>query len=238
MSQQIGLTPATEEAYNVLVGNANLAGHGAGEILSRMTPDSDRINLAGLPQIFDADFTSTGAGGDALRRTEDAVYDRYARTMDPEQEAARRRTDVTLATRGLPTGSRAWLKAQDQLGAMQDRARQDARDASVVAGNSLQSQLFGESVTNRQQAYNEQAAERAATMQRLAALIGISQGGVPSAASPQAAQMQIAPVDVAGIQQGAFGVKSANAASENQAKSQAAAAATAMAVAGASAAGF
>lgn len=239
-TQNVQLGAPEQRAYNAAVLNAGIAGEKAGDIIANnMGNDVERINLAGLPQLFSADFGATrggadGPGAEALQRTEDATYRRYARTLDPEQEAARRANDVMLDTRGIPLGGEAWLKAQDRIDRSQNTQRQDARDAAVGAGNAFQNQLFNQSAAARQMSYGQQAAERTykdqTIAQRLASLIGIGQGGIPSAAGQQTAQMSIAPVDVAGINQGNYGARSANAASENQAKTQAAGAATAIAV--------
>ncbi len=243
VTQIITLNPEEQALYTRAIGNARAAGDQAGNILSQNDlAHVDRINLAGLPQLFSADFGAGRGEGDALQNTEDAVFRRYARTLDPEQELQREREDTQLAVRGIPIGSEAWMRAKDRLDRSQASQRADARDAAVLAGNTLQNQLFNQSMARRQLGYNEQAAERSyldqTLNQRLAALLAASQGGIPSVTTSPSAQMNISPVDIVGLNNAAFQANAANAASNNQATNAAVGATAAIAAAGLGAAGF
>lgn len=230
-SQSINLNPNEKAAYDEAIGTALTAGRRANSLTSEL--DTNGLNIAGLPQLYAA---HTGDPSADLRRTEDAVYSRYARTLDPEQAMERERNDVSLSTTGIPVGSPAWVTAMNRLDRSQASTRQDARDASVAAGNQLQGQLFGqdstrfnESLQGRQQNINEQLARAQDLRQQLAALVAMGQGGIPNAAAPQSAQMQISPSDITGPTQANYAARQANAASNNQASTQAATTAASMA---------
>lgn len=241
--QVIDLDPAERGVYDQAVANSGQAGGLAGRALAQMDPS--QVGITGLPQLFAANFVNDGEGGgsggeghseggsgsSALDQAQEATYRRYARTLDPEQALQSERRTVDLDSRGIPVGSDAWVKANNQLDLSQNSARQDARDASVASGNALQAQLFGQSLAAR----NQMDSERSSQIQRLASLMSLGQGGIPSVGAPQSAGMGISPVDIAGINQGSYNASAAKAQSNNQATNVAAGATTAALIAGISA---
>lgn len=237
-TQVVSLDAPNQALYDQNLGNSNAASGKAGTIIAGLDPNG--VNIAGLPKLaYDIgqggqlimggsgdDVMTGGAGtdynfGQDSRKAEDAVYNRYARTLDPQQAAETRATDDKLANMGLPIGSEAYNYEKNRVQAGQDKARQDARDASVTAGNAVQQQIFGQGLSRaglrnsaQQQEFGENMSNQNLIRQTLAQLLGASSQQMPGA--PTTAQQGIAPVDVAGITQGNANTRAANAASQNQ----------------------
>lgn len=207
-TQVTSLNKPEQYLYDKGIATATTAGNKAFDLLSGL--NFNGTSITGLPQL------STDFGKDA-QDAETAVYNRYARTLDPEQAAQSRANETKLATSGLPVGSEAWVTAMNRLDRSQAGTRQDARDASVAAGNALQAQRFGESSQARSQAYSE-------FTNTLAQLLGASTGQIVQPGAPSTAQMQVAPADITGPTQAGYNAKVANTQSNNQSTGQALAA--------------
>lgn len=154
--------------------------------------DQGALNFDGLTEL------PTDLNGN-LQQTQDAVYRRNTQYLDPQFANAQHDLDEKLRIQGIPVGSDAYLRAQDNLGRQKQQAYSDARDAAVQAGGAEQNRAFGLAQTARNQGISERETLRAQPMNELAALLQ----GAPAIQAPGVIPTaQVAPADVTG----AFGL--------------------------------
>lgn len=102
------------------------------------------IETRGLADVGDIQRSIGAQDTSADRqRVEDALFRRSSRFLEPAQERERRSLETQLANQGIALGSGAFAEAQGIQTSRQDRARQDAIDAALLAGGGEQSRLFG-----------------------------------------------------------------------------------------------
>jgi hypothetical protein len=125
--------------------------------------------------------TSAPEFGKAITDAENAAYNTQTRFLDPQFANKTGDLRQQLADEGIPVGSEAYSRAQDDLGRQSALAYGTARDAATSAGQAEQARLFGEQLSGRQQGAGEIQAGGAFTnsaeQQRIADLLaGRAQG--------------------------------------------------------------
>ncbi len=125
--------------------------------------------------------TSAPEFGKAITDAENAAYNTQTRFLDPQFANKTGDLRQQLADEGIPVGSEAYSRAQDDLGRQSALAYGTARDAATSAGQAEQARLFGQQLSGRQQGAGEIQAggafTNAAEQQRIADILaGRSQG--------------------------------------------------------------
>lgn len=85
-----------------------------------------------------------------LNSSRDAAYQSQAQYLDPRFAREQQAMESQLAAQGIPVGSEAYKNAMAQFGETKNQAYQSAQNAATLAGNSLQNQLFGQSLAGGQ----------------------------------------------------------------------------------------
>ena len=88
--------------------------------------------------------------GSLLNSSRDAAYNSQAQYLDPRFGREQQAMESQLAAQGIPVGSEAYKSAMAQFGETKNQAYQGAQNAATLAGNDLQSQLFGQSLAGGQ----------------------------------------------------------------------------------------
>ena len=99
---------------------------------------------------------SVDASDEARQRVEDATYQSYVDKLQPQFEAQMSELHTSLANKGIPVGSQAYLSAMGNLNASQNAALNQAAYDSVAAGqtaysNSLNDQIQAATFANEAQ---------------------------------------------------------------------------------------
>lgn len=129
------------------------------------------IDLSALPSL------SQNYGADAARLSQTA-FDRQRALLDPVFADQQNTLDVSLANRGIPLGSEIYQNSYDTFNRSRNQAYNDAAAQSVLAGYDLQSQLFGQDMAQRQNAFQELSYLQNLPISQIATLMG-SNPGVP-----------------------------------------------------------
>ncbi|CAB4187786.1 hypothetical protein UFOVP1169_4 [uncultured Caudovirales phage] len=94
--------------------------------------------------------------GSLLNSSRDAAYNSQAQYLDPRFAREQQAQESQLAAQGIPVGSEAYKNAMAQFGETKNQAYQSAQDSATLAGNQLQNQLFGQSLSGGQFSNNAQ----------------------------------------------------------------------------------
>jgi hypothetical protein len=127
---------------------------GPGGVTQEMGPEQRRLyrrltRQAAKPLSL-RDF-APGDFGEQMRAAEGATFDRAMALLNPQFDLQEQRTAQELANRGLPDSSRAY---QSRVGLERDtrnRATEQAALASILAGQDIQGQAFGQQLAGHQQ---------------------------------------------------------------------------------------
>ena len=99
---------------------------------------------------------SVEASDDARQRAEQATYQSYVDKLQPQFASQMSELHTSLANKGIPVGSQAYLSAMGNLNAAQNAALSQAAQDSVIAGqeaysNSLNDQIKSATFANEAQ---------------------------------------------------------------------------------------
>jgi hypothetical protein len=187
------LSPAQQELYDTSQAmSKGLYGLGNEQIGRIRDAVADPFTFEGMPDapsINDFQLESD--------RVADAMYGRSTRYMDPHWDQEMRRLETSLINAGHARGDEGYNRAMDDLYRMKDRAYEQARDTSVLAGRGEQSRLFGLSAAERDRAISEYASLRNQPINELAAVLG-NAGGVAIPKGSPISQTGVSPTDVIG----------------------------------------
>lgn len=148
------------------------------------------IDLSALPSL------SQNYGADATRMSQ-AAFDRQRALLDPVFADQQNTLDVSLANRGIPLGSEIYNNSYDTFNRSRNQAYNDAAYQSVLAGYDLQSQLFGQDMAQRQNAFKELSYLQNLPISQIATLMG-SNPGVPQPDFNPFMPSNVSPTDVTG----------------------------------------
>jgi hypothetical protein len=227
ISPQLGYVNSAQAYRDALNGQ----GASADALRSGLTGFRDINSIQnGLPSL-NTDFSG------ASKQAQDAVYNSSMGLLRPELDLQRRRTEQSLADKGLPMGSEAYSGELNRLDTNQGEQLNRLALQSVLAGNDRQNQLFNQSSQARGQLFGENsdlfnmsAAQRAQqfgenqgvfnnVLQKQNWLSGLEQNQRSAQYNElasllglqQVPQFQnVAPVDAAGIIQAGYDTKSKN----------------------------
>ena len=99
---------------------------------------------------------SVEASDEARQRAEQATYQSYVDKLQPQFASQMSELHTSLANKGIPVGSQAYLSAMGNLNASQNAALNQAAQDSVIAGqeaysNSLNDQIKSATFANEAQ---------------------------------------------------------------------------------------
>ena len=99
---------------------------------------------------------SVNASDEARKRAEQATYQSYVDNLQPQFSAQMSELHTSLANKGIPVGSEAYMRAMGNLSASHNSALNDASYQSVLAGqeaysNSLNDQINSATFSNEAQ---------------------------------------------------------------------------------------
>ena len=201
-TQTTTLSPEQRALYNQRTGIATGALNRAQNLVDNGSLDTSPVNLPQLNTNF----------GDTEKQAQDATFQREMDLLRPVQQAQTRDLQDNLAVRGLPRSSEGGAFELNRLGAQQNEQQLAAARDAVQAGNALQNQEFGQTVT----AQNQGVAQMMLPYQQLAMLLGLAPTA-PMPASQNPAQYQVAPPDLMGATQSNYAAQQQNAAANNAA---------------------
>jgi hypothetical protein len=113
-------------------------------------PIQSNLDFSGAPQLYGSDNFDA-----ANQRTANAAYSQATSRLDPMYSNMQNDLDSKLANQGVVQGSEAWARDQDQLGRDRNDAYNQAIYSAQAAGNAEQHQLYGDSLSARQQGVSE-----------------------------------------------------------------------------------
>ena len=135
---------------------------------------------------------------DAVRRTEDSVYDRGLRFLRPEMDRSRDQLQTRLANQGIAGDSVAALRSGGRMDRQQSMALQDLSDRSVEAGSAeharrmqlqmqhrgqeagLSGQAFGEAEQQRRSNFDIERLARSQELNEALSMLGFAQPQNPA----------------------------------------------------------
>lgn len=210
------LTPEAQAAFEaqqaVTRGTSELAASQIGRVSEAV---SDPFSFGGLPAAPQAD-------DEARQRTEQALFDRQRKFLDPRFEQEQRDLETQLVNQGIPRDSDAFRQEMDNFSRRKESAFADARNQAIVGGGGEQTRTFGLESAARERGIQERAFERNIPLNEIAALLGTGSINLPQFGAPP--QTAVAGTDVIGANalqqqalQNAFNAQSRFAASGNQA---------------------
>ena len=177
VNQQFGLTGNLNNLSNQAI---NTASGALGQTM----------DLNALPSL------SQDYSGEAARLSQ-AAFDRQRALLDPVFADQQNTLDVSMANRGIPLGSEIYNNSYDTFNRSRNQAYTDAANQAVLAGYDLQNQLFGQNLTNRQNAFQELSYLQNLPIQQIATLMG-STPGVPQPQFNGFNASMVSPTDVTG----------------------------------------
>lgn len=129
-------------------GLAGMAGKNAASAANRFGQLSP-LSFQGAPQ-------SPDASNNAWKNVEDALYARQTSRLDPQFQQASSDLASQLAAKGITQGSAAYDREMQNFGRTRNDAYENARNASIAAGNQAMNDQFVRQLQARQQGVNEQ----------------------------------------------------------------------------------
>lgn len=180
--QTVTLSPAMQEYYDNLFGQAGAASGGVQDIMGRL---SGGVDTSGVPGTSDIAQTS---------------FDRQMTLLDPRLDEAKTQLDVAMANRGIPVGSEIWDREQDRYDTARNTAlTQAARTADLDA------------TTEQQRLIGNELAEFGANTSAMGTMAGVApnlMGVTPTAM--QTPWMQASPGNYANAAQSKYKADAAN----------------------------
>lgn len=201
-TQTTSLSPDQQALYNQ---RNSVAGDMLGAAQGLADSGQLGFDVRNLPQI-NTNFSDTA------KQAQDTTFQREMGLLEPVQQAQQRDLNDNLSVRGLPRSSEGGAFELNRLGTQQNEQQLKAAQDAVAAGNALQQQQFGQSVTAQNQAITADTLPYQLMMQLA--------GGAPTAPAPggqNPAQYQVSPPDLMGATQQNYAAQSNNAAANNAA---------------------
>lgn len=132
---------------------------GANSLSQAQNAYANPFSYSGLPEVY-----GSGDLNAARSKAEEAIYSRLDPQFNRDYDALR----TQLANQGIGQGSEAYNREMENF----NKAKTDARMQAVLFGGQEADRLFGQSLTNRQQAISEYERQRNAPLNEYAALTG------------------------------------------------------------------
>lgn len=88
------------------------------------------------------------------QKSQDALYGRNTRYLDPQFARQEKGLDAKLAAQGITPGSEAWKNAMDEFGAGKNQAYEAARDNSITGASQQTGQNIQQSIALQNQPLN------------------------------------------------------------------------------------
>ncbi|HAU29895.1 MAG TPA: hypothetical protein DCW68_07315 [Rhodospirillaceae bacterium] len=139
------------------------------------------LNFTGQgQQLFDNAFDYSSLPGllggtelaQQLKDTEQQAYDRSVALMAPQLQQQQASLMQNLSQRGLPVGGEAWNNAMTNYGQTQNQALTQAAQNAMQTALQQQAQLYGQSLSSRQQGLTEKTQPYSQMMNTLSAMSG------------------------------------------------------------------
>lgn len=134
---------------------------------------------------------------------QNALYNRATATLDPQYQQSQRQLQTQLANQGFNIGSAGYNTAMGNFERSKQQAYENALNDAIAGASSAATSQFNMASTARQNALQEQLAQRNQPINELATLLGTSSGvNMPQFASVP--QSSVGSTNVAGITQDAY----------------------------------
>lgn len=207
-TQTTTLSPAQQGIYNSETGAEQgalgLANTQLGRVGTALGTSVDPSSYGSLTSSV-----SGSMGDPAVQNAANAAYGTATQYLTPQLQQEQESLQSSLAAQGLNPNDAAYGNAMTLFNNQENQAYQGAANAAVTAGDTEQSNLFGQALSNaqlgntaQQQGFNEGSYAQELPINEFDALLGSGQVSMPTGVGYTASSVQ--PTNVAGIDQASY----------------------------------